>query len=79
MGSATYEKLLEEARNLAPSELDDLIEVLTRCRGESAVMEKSRPRWEDFIGSAPYPLCGEDAQEWVARTRRESDERRLPQ
>lgn len=79
MGSVTYEKLLEEARNLAPAELDDLIEVLTRCKAESVVPDKRRPRWEDFVGSAPYPLCGEDAQDWVKRTRRESDEHRSRQ
>ncbi|WP_196521730.1 hypothetical protein [Nostoc sp. WHI] len=28
------------------------------------------------IGMASYPLLGEDAQEWVSRTRREGDEHR---
>ena len=32
--------------------------------------------WLDLCGLAPYPLVGEDAQEWVTRTRRESTEHR---
>lgn len=30
----------------------------------------------EFCGIVPYPLCGEDAQAWVTRTRREADEHR---
>lgn len=38
---------------------------------------KPRPKWSDIRGAAPYPLTGEeDAQAWVSRTRRESDEHR---
>jgi hypothetical protein len=28
--------------------------------------------WLDIAGIAPYPLLGEDAQEWVSRTRQEA-------
>lgn len=30
--------------------------------------------WEELAGSAPYPLCGEDAQVWVSRGRSHADE-----
>jgi hypothetical protein len=32
--------------------------------------------WREIRGSVPYPQCGEDAQTWVSRGRRESDEQR---
>lgn len=37
---------------------------------------KKRRSWSEIRGVVPYPMCGEDAQEWVSRTRRESDEQR---
>jgi len=33
-------------------------------------------KWSEIAGIVPYPMFGEDAQEWVTRTRRESDEHR---
>jgi hypothetical protein len=30
-------------------------------------------------GIVAYPMCGEDAQAWVSRTRREADEQREKQ
>jgi hypothetical protein len=35
--------------------------------------------WMAVRGIAAYPLCGEDAQAWVSRTRREADEQRQQQ
>jgi hypothetical protein len=35
--------------------------------------------WREIRGIVTYPLCGEDAQEWVSRTRREADEHREKQ
>jgi hypothetical protein len=32
--------------------------------------------WREVRGIRPCPLCGEDAQAWVSRTRRDSDEGR---
>jgi len=76
MAAPTYEQVLREAEQLP---LDDqllLIErLVSRLRGTQAA-GGPRLRWEDFAGSAPYPLCGEDAQEWVSRTREESDQGR---
>ncbi len=36
-------------------------------------------KWEDIRGIAAPSLLGEDAQEWVTRTRREGDGRREAQ
>lgn len=35
--------------------------------------------WREIEGTVPYPALGEDAQEWVSRTRREGTERREQQ
>ncbi|MDQ1326877.1 MAG: hypothetical protein QG641_157, partial [Candidatus Poribacteria bacterium] len=35
-----------------------------------------RRKWSEICGLVPYPLFGEDAQDWVSRTRHESDEYR---
>jgi len=79
MAVSAYQRLLSEAERLSREEQLLLIERLVerlRITGASAL---DRPRWEDYAGTAPYPLCGEDAQAWVKRTRSESDEgRRLP-
>ena len=43
------------------------------------VMESTsheRPSWSSIEGLFSYPLAGEDAQAWVTRTRRESDQQR---
>jgi hypothetical protein len=38
-----------------------------------------RRQWGEICGLFPYPLAGEDAQTWVTRTRRESEEQREAQ
>ncbi|MCG3199144.1 MAG: hypothetical protein GHCLOJNM_03653 [bacterium] len=76
MSSAIYARILEETRGLSCEELDELIQALEERKIHLGSSLAERPRWKDLRGSAPYPLCGEDAQEWVTRTRRESDERR---
>ena len=40
---------------------------------------KQRRSWSEIRGIAPNLLGGEDAQEWVSRTRREADEHREKQ
>ena len=77
MSSTTYDRILEESQSLSAAEMEQLIQEL---EDRKRVLEKT-PRtpqraWKDLRGKAPYPLCGEDAQDWVSRTRRESDERR---
>jgi hypothetical protein len=75
MAVPTYEQILHEAEALPREERQRLIEQLAaRLQAEQAAGEP-RPRWEDFAGSAPYPLCGEDAQDWITRTRQEWEER----
>ena len=38
--------------------------------------QRPRRKWQEILGAAAEPLAGEDAQTWITRTRRESDEHR---
>lgn len=74
MSEQTYTEVMQKALALSLAERLKLIDELNqRIRAEEAI-NGDRPRWEDYAGSFSYPMCGEDAQEWVARTRMESDE-----
>ena len=78
MSSKTYNRILEESQSLSAEEMEQLIQELEDRRRLLDQTPQDRQRaWKDLRGKAPYPLCGEDAQDWVSRTRRESDERRL--
>jgi len=77
MSSTIYNRILEESQSLSPEEMDQLIQELEDRKRLLDHPPQDRQRaWKDVRGKAPYPLCGEDAQDWVSRTRRESDERR---
>jgi hypothetical protein len=76
MTSAACEKILKEVDLLTPQEIDSLISRLLEQRRKRTNSGDSGKRWGDLRGSAQYPLCGQDAQEWVTRSRRESDESR---
>jgi len=43
---------------------------------ERARRSAERPKWSDICGIAPDLMDGEDAQEWVSRTRREDSAHR---
>jgi hypothetical protein len=66
------------AAQLPPPERKQLAEMILRdLAAESPPAGSPRRRaWREIRGSVQYPLCGEDAQAWVTRTRRESDEHR---
>ena len=72
MASRKYQQVLSEAEGLSGEEQLALIaRLMARLKARKAPSGKAL-RWEDYAGSAPYPLCGEDAQAWVTRTRQES-------
>lgn len=76
MASTDCERILREAEQLPPEEQLELIErLIARMRMRPQPGEEP-PRLEDLAGTAPYPLCGEDAQEHISRTRQEADDRR---
>jgi hypothetical protein len=72
MRSEHLEKIMKEVDNLTIEEIGHLIARL-QMRMKTAA---PRRKWAEIAGKAPYPLTGEDAQEWVSRTRREADAQR---
>jgi hypothetical protein len=78
MASSVYEQVVREADSLPPEEQLRLIARLAgRLSPPHGQQPQSHaPRWEDSAGIASHPLCGEDAQHWVTRTRQESDQHR---
>ena len=79
MTASCYQEILTLVDALSAAERKQLIAHLTAAENESSDDAEARPRWTDLIGTAPYPALGEDAQAWVTRTRRESDEAREAQ
>jgi hypothetical protein len=73
MASSPYDRIVDDAKRLSPEERLLLIERLARSLRDGQSTTRPAARWEDQAGTAPYPLCGEDAQVWVSRTRAESD------
>jgi hypothetical protein len=62
---------------LPPHDRKRLAETILRDLANEASPDAPHRRlWREIRGSVPYPLCGEDAQAWVSRSRRESDEQR---
>jgi hypothetical protein len=71
--------VLQQAERLPPAEQLELIARLAerlRTVHGTEMEPKRRRSWLEIAGSAPYPLLGEDAQDWITRTRREGDEHR---
>jgi len=74
MVTSVYDQIANEAELLSS---DEQLRLIARLAGRLAARPaETRPRWEDFAGSSPSPLCGENAQDWVTRTREESDRQR---
>jgi hypothetical protein len=74
--SPLFNQLLQQAEQLTPEERLELIRQIAQGLKTSDTAVKAKPRWSDLKGMAPYPMMGEDAQEWVSRTRREGDDHR---
>ncbi len=70
----TAEELYTAATALPPQDRLRLVERIVHDLAQAAV--ETRPKWMDLEGAAAELLDGEDAQAWVSRTRRESDEGR---
>jgi hypothetical protein len=81
MGHDTVERAYEQiVKQLSPADRLRLVERIEREIAADAARGEE-PEESDLLslaGAAPGLLSGEDAQEWVSRTRRESDERRRP-
>ena len=76
MASAELTEIMQRAERLDADEQLQLIAYVANLARRGADGSPVRRSWLEIAGTAPYPLLGEDAQAWVSRTRRESDERR---
>ena len=74
----TVDQVVALASRLPPAERRQLAEMILAGLGSHPEASESPPRrsWREIRGSVPYPMCGEDAQAWISRTRREADETR---
>jgi hypothetical protein len=78
--SLTLPTVAALAAQLPPAEQKQLAEsILQRLAAASSSNGPRRRSWREIRGSVRYPLCGEDAQAWVTRGRRESEEHREQQ
>jgi hypothetical protein len=69
----TLRDLMRQSNSLTNDEKMDLIMHLTRQLKQA---NKPSRKWSEICGIAPNLMQGEDAQEWVSRTRREATEHR---
>ena len=79
MANIDLEEVMRQAEALPPDEQLRLIARLAEKAREAygvIAVAPARRRWSEVRGAARYPMVGEDAQDWVSRTRRESDEGR---
>jgi hypothetical protein len=53
---------------------EDRRRLLLHLQAGDASEVSKRPSWFDIRGKATHPTCGEDAQAWVSRSRREDQE-----
>ncbi|MCT7986379.1 hypothetical protein NG796_24210 [Laspinema sp. A4] len=75
--SPLLEKVLQDIEQLTAEEQVEVLNHTTeQLKRRTQTQGKPQKKWLDLAGTAPYPLVGEDAQEWVTRTRQESQEHR---
>lgn len=80
MSIATVEEIYEQiVKRLPAADRLRLVEKIARDLSAPAAEPGKSPEWMSLRGIAPNLLAGADAQEWVSRTRRESDEEREAQ
>jgi hypothetical protein len=73
MAARELNELKRKLEKLSHSEKLQLMAYLAEQCRVGAKKASQRPRWREIRGMAPYPLTREDAQDWVSRTRAESD------
>jgi hypothetical protein len=75
----TFSQVAALAAQLPPPERKQLAEAILKELAAAAPSEPRRRSWQEIRGAVPFPLCGEDAQDWVSRGRNEADDQRQPQ
>jgi hypothetical protein len=77
MSQETLNELIRKSEGLTAEEKLKLIGYLSETlKRQYEFTEKPRRSWREVGGLLNDSLCGEDAQEWVTRTRSEATEHR---
>jgi hypothetical protein len=76
MALRNVDELLKRAGKLSPSERLLLASRLIQGVRSDLPSHKSRRKWGEVAGLLPYPALGEDAQQYISRTRRADDDHR---
>ncbi len=72
----TYDEVQALAAQLSRADQLRLAQSLLGHGEAAAYQPRKGRRWAEIMGSVAHPLCGEDAQAWVSRSRAEADESR---
>lgn len=73
--SPLLKQILQELVQLSAEEQLEVIAQATEHLKRRSVAKPQR-KWSDLKGMVAYPMTGEDAQDWMSRSRRENDEYR---
>lgn len=73
MAARDVNELKKSMEKLSQSEKLQLMSYLAEQCRLGAQKRSQRRKWSEIRGMAPHPLTQEDAQDWVSRTRVESD------
>jgi hypothetical protein len=76
MALRNIDEILKRAGKLTPSERLLLASRLIQGVRSDLPSRKSRRKWRDVAGLLPYPALGEDAQQYISRTRRADGDHR---
>ncbi len=77
MQTVTIEKIMAETETLLPEEqLRLAAHLIEKAMSHLEKKEPSRRQWKEIAGIAPNLMQGQDAQEWISNSRRESDAHR---
>jgi hypothetical protein len=77
MPLTTAEEVYEQVvKGMPATEMLRLVEKIVHGLQSENGGPADRRRWSEIRGRVAYPMCGEDAQEWISRGRREADEER---
>lgn len=80
---STREVLLHEIQEVPEPLLGEVLDFVQFLRAKmegrgapSPAAGGARRKWSEIRGGLPCPACGEDAQKWVSRSRREAKGRK---
>ena len=71
MSMRELDEIVRRAESLTPDEKLQLAAILIERARHVEETDNNEPRWTDLRGVVAEPALGEEAQEWVTRTRQE--------